>query len=293
MPRHLDLPALRSFVAVAECGGVTRASGLLHLTQSAVSMQLKRLEEALDLQLLHRSGRGVTLTAGGEQLLSQARRLLELNDDILRRLTSTDFAGEITLGVPHDIVYPAIPDVLRRFAVEFPKMKVNLTSSYTRQLKEEFRRGAADVILTTEDVCDPGGETLAVQRLTWIGAPGGQAWKIRPLRLAFETSCIFRAGVQRRLDSAGIPWEMAVESEASRSIDASLSADLAVTARLEGSETSGYLAPVEHGGALPELTEMHINLYVAEHGQGPAVGGMADLIRTAYGIAPAWQEMAS
>lgn len=104
MPRNLDLTALRSFVAVADCGGVTRAAGALNLTQSAVSMQLKRLEESLDTKLLDRSSRQISLTAAGEQLVSYARRMLELNDEVYARLTATEFEGEIVLGVPHDIV---------------------------------------------------------------------------------------------------------------------------------------------------------------------------------------------
>ncbi len=115
MSRNLDLTALRSFVAVADAGGVTRAAGFLNLTQSAVSMQIKRLEEALDLALLDRTGRGVALTPSGEQLLSYARRMVALNDEAWTRLTCQSHEGEIVLGVPHDIVYPAIPQVLQRF----------------------------------------------------------------------------------------------------------------------------------------------------------------------------------
>ena len=100
MPRSLDLTALRSFVAVADTGGVTRASSFLHLTQSAVSMQVKRLEDALGLRLLERAGRGVVLTAAGEQLLGYARRMVSLNDEAFSRLTHQDFQGEVGLGVP-------------------------------------------------------------------------------------------------------------------------------------------------------------------------------------------------
>jgi len=112
MARNLDLTALRSFVAVSDAGGVTRAAGFLNLTQSAVSMQLKRLEESLGIALMDRSARSIALTPMGEQLLSYARRMLELNDEIYGKLTSQEYAGEITLGVPHDVIYPAIPQVL-------------------------------------------------------------------------------------------------------------------------------------------------------------------------------------
>ena len=111
--RNLDITTLRSFVAVADSGGVTRAAGFLHLTQSAVSMQLKRLEEMLGLSLLDRSGRGIALTASGEQLLVYARRMIALNDEVIGKLTDQAFEGQLTLGVPHDVVYPAVPQVLK------------------------------------------------------------------------------------------------------------------------------------------------------------------------------------
>lgn len=278
MPRNLDLTALRSFVAVADTGGVTRAAGLLNLTQSAVSMQLKRLEDSLDTQLLDRSGRGVALTPSGDQLLSLARRVLDLNDEIYRRMTSTDYEGEIVVGVPHDIVYPVIPRVLQRFAKAYPRMKVQLQSSFTRSLKDSYAKGAADLILTTEIGADPGAETLASRRLVWMGARGGQAWRSRPLRIAFEERCFFRDQAQRALDTAGIPWEMAVHSDATRTIEATISADLAVNAMLEGTHPV-HLEPVDHGGALPVLNTFKINMYHSELGKGPAVAEFAQLLR--------------
>lgn len=281
MRRNLDLVALRSFVAVADAGGVTRASGFLNLTQSAVSMQIKRLEEMLGIDLLDRSGRQVALTAAGEQLLGYARKMLALNDEVMGRLTRDPHEGEIVLGVPHDIVYPVIPQVLQHFARNYPKMKVSLISSFTRVLKAQFARGECDIILTTEDGVDPEGETLAELPLIWVGAPGGMAWKQRPLRLAYEHNCIFRQSVQAALDTAGIPWQMAVESDSTRTIEASVSADLAVHTVLAGSEPP-YVERVPHGGALPELKRMKVNLYVADPAHSATVLELAGLIRRAY-----------
>ncbi len=283
MPRNLDMTALRSFVAVADAGGVTRAAGFLNLTQSAVSMQVKRLEDLLDVTLLDRSGRQVGLTAQGEQMLGYARRMLSLNDEAFLRLTTDVHEGEVVLGVPHDIVHPAIPQVLQRFAREYPKMKVTLISSFTRVLKAQFSRGECDVILTTEDDVAPGGETLAELPLVWVGAPGGVAWKTRPLKLAYEHNCIFRQGVQAALDEAGIPWQMAVESDSTRTIEASVSADLAVHTVLAGSEAPN-VERVQHGGALPDLARMKVNIYVADPVHSPTVDALADMIRRAYAI---------
>lgn len=281
MPRNLDLTALRSFVAVADAGGVTRAAGFLNLTQSAVSMQLKRLEESLDASLLDRGGRTIALTPGGEQLLAYARRMLDLNDEVMARMTDSAFEGELVVGVPHDIVYPAIPGILQRFAGEFPRVRVQLFSSYTRDLKRKFEHGECDFILTTEDGMDSGGETLIERPLRWIGARGGSAWKGRPVRLAFCAYCIFRSGSQKALDQAGIDWEIAVESQSDRAIEATVAADLAITAMIEGTEPP-YCEAVHHGGQLPELKSQKINMYRSEIAKGEVAEAMASLIRQHY-----------
>ena len=139
MPRNLDLTAIRAFVAVVDAGGVTKASGFLNLTQSAVSMQLKRLEESIGVALFDRSARRLALTGAGEQMLGYARRLLDLNDEVLGRLTAKHYTGQITLGVPHDVVYPAIPQVLQRFNTDFPRMRVQLVSSYNLAAEDDVR----------------------------------------------------------------------------------------------------------------------------------------------------------
>lgn len=285
MPRNLDLSALRSLVTVADSGGVTRAAALLNLSQSAVSMQLKRLGESLGLPLLDRSGRGIALTPTGDLLVSYARRMLALNDEAWGRLTRCREEGEILLGVPHDIVYPAIPRVLHRFAADYPKVKVNLLSSFTLALKAEFARGGIDVILTIEDGPQPDAETLARRPLAWIGAPGGQAWRGRPLRLALETECHFRRGVLRRLDAAGIPWETAVESASTRANEAVVSADLAVFVQLGGSEAP-HMERIAHGGQLPDLGSVHVNLYARSAARIAAQSDLLDLIRREF-AAPA------
>jgi DNA-binding transcriptional LysR family regulator len=285
MIRNLDTTALRSFVAIADAGGFTRAAGFLNLTQSAVSMQIKRLEDMLQVELLDRSARKIALTAAGEQLLGYARRILMLNDEVLGRLMHDEFEGTLTLGVPHDIVYPAIPGVLRRFACDYPKMRVQLVSSFTRVLLAQFGRGECDVILTTEDSVGEGGETLAELPLVWVGARGGQAWRSRPLPLAYEHNCVFRQGVQAALDSADVSWTMAVESDSTRAIEASVMADLAVHTLLAGSEPAN-LERIDHGGTLPDLAVKKVNLYVSQALPGAPLRALAGLIRDAYAVRP-------
>jgi DNA-binding transcriptional LysR family regulator len=171
--------------------------------------------------------------------------------------------------------------VLQRFAKEYPKMRVTLISSFTRVLKSQFARGECDVILTTEKEVEAGGETIAELDLIWVGAPGGSRWKQRPLRLAYEHNCFFRQGVQAELDKAGIPWEMAVEADSTRVVEATVSADLAVHTVLEGSEPP-YVERINHGGQLPELSKMKVNMYVADPVHSEAVLALGAMIRQAY-----------
>jgi DNA-binding transcriptional LysR family regulator len=245
-------------------------------------MQLKRLEVSLDQPLLDRSGRGVALTNQGEQLLSYGRRMLALNDEVMARMTDEAFEGEINFGVPADIVFPNIPHVLKRFDREYPRVRVNLFSSNTRKLKAMIESGDIDLILTTEEECGAQGECISMQRLVWAGAPGGTAFRARPLRLAFERACLFRPWVQRALDEAGIAWEMAVDTNATRTVEASVSADLTVHAMLECA-ISPHLEPITHGGALPDLPSTRINMYRAASAKGAPVDALEEMVRGSYG----------
>jgi DNA-binding transcriptional LysR family regulator len=282
MPRNLDLSAMRSFVTVAEVGGVTRAAGYLNLTQSAVSMQIKRLEESLGRSLFLRAARKLALSPEGEQLVSYGRRMLALNDEALSLLSSTACEGEIRLGVPHDVVYPAIPGILRRMAQAYPRVRINLVSSFTILMKQDFARGGFDVILTTEEAPDPGAEVLCARGLVWVGAPDGNAWQRRPLRLGFKDTCIFRTRAQSALDDAGILWEMATGGESDQAVEATVAADLAVSVRMVGSIPEG-MTPIAGDNQLPSVGDMKLALYRNNRRSDEAVELLMSELRCAYG----------
>ena len=212
-------------MAVVDLGGVTRAAGFLHLTQSAISMQLKRLEELLGVEMLDRSGCRIALTASGEQLLAYARRMIAWNDELIGRLTDQAFEGEVVPGVPHDVVHPFIPRVLQWFNASFLRVSVNLVTSNTRHLKDEFARGAFDLIITTETGADEGVESLHQMPLRQVGSLNGSAWRQKPLRLGFCRTCIFRPVAIAALDDRGIVWDMSIDSDSNRTIKATVSVD--------------------------------------------------------------------
>ncbi|MFX0544247.1 LysR family transcriptional regulator [Roseovarius sp. S1116L3] len=280
--RNLDMTTLRSFVAVADQGGVTRAAQILNLTQSAVSMQLKRLEDLLGLGLLDRSGRRIALTPAGEQMLGYARRLVALNDEVVGRLTDQVWEGEITFGVPHDIIHPVIPRVLKQFNAAFPRVRVHLSSLYSSLLMESHGKGEIDLILTTETVLGPGGETLSEVPLRFYGAQGGSAWKQRPLRIATCRNCLFRPKAIRLLEEAGIDWESAIDSDSDGAIEATISADLAVTAMLEGTAPH-LLEAVPQAAGLPDLGMQKINIYGGATPRTELVTQLAAVVRQGFG----------
>ncbi len=258
--RNLDVTALRSFVMVAEMGGVTRAANSLNRTQSAVSMQLKRLEETFDRPLLEKAGRSVKLTPEGEVLVSYARKILALNDETWRRMTEVEYDGEVSLGVPHDIVNPVIPRVLKRLRRAFPRVRINLDASNTATLKQRLADGDIDMILTTEQGIDPGGETLAEKQMVWVGVDGGCVWKDDPVPLAFERICAFRIPAIAALDEAGRDWKMAIDTQSEGAVYATIAADFAIFAQLPDISYPG-LAVVPDNSGLPDLPVYKINLY--------------------------------
>lgn len=281
MARNFDLAALRSFLAVADTGGVTRAAQRLHLTQSAVSMQLKRLEENLGVGLLNREGRGVALTRQGEELAAQARRLIDLNDEIWRRMTTPVSEGEIRLGVPHDIVYPFAPIFLRRFNKDSPNIRISLVSHSSKQLLKMLEAGDCDAVLTTEFETGGDAELLVRRDLKWIGAIDGEVWRRRPVPLAFEQRCIFRQPAFDALDASGHGWDWAIDAGCFDAHLAAVAADLAVCALMEGVAPPG-LEEIDHGGALPDLPVLHINLYLAKGPNAELAERLATYIREAY-----------
>lgn len=257
--RNFDLATLRSFVQIADAGSMTRAASRLNMTQSAISMQIKRLEASLGLPLFDRSVQRLSLNAAGEQLLHFARQILALNDEAWGRMTAPEYEGEIRLGVPSDIINPHIPQVLATFSRDFPKAQIKLTTDLTIYLKEQFAAGQYDIILTTER--EPGGgKIISRQALLWADSETGCTWKKRPLPIAFTKGCFFRASAIEALEKANIDWFDVVVTDDDIAKNAMISAGLCVGAQLEQTQNSSIKHLPSHG-LLPELPHFCIALY--------------------------------
>lgn len=286
MARNLDLTALRAVVTVAETGSVTRAAQVLNLTQSAVSMQIRRLEEMLGQQMFTRSQRRMTLSPAGDRLVDYGRRMLRLNDEALCSVGAEEGIQNLRIGVPHDIVAPQIPAILRLMTLGWPRLRIVLTVSNTAQLLVAYAEGALDMILTTETRPGPQGEVLALRRLVWLGVPGLQARTDQPLRVALARACGFRPVALAALDAAGYIPEDAVEGDSDTVIEATVAAGIAVTARIEGVAIAGC---EELGAAsgLPELGHTAICFYDRTELSGEAIEALRKEIRLAYGMVDA------
>jgi hypothetical protein len=161
-------------------------------------------------------------------------------------------------------------------------VRINLVSSFTLLMKQDFARGAFDVMLTTEETPDAGAEVLSSRALVWVGAQEGNAWQRRPLRLGFKDTCIFRPRAQTALEQAGISWEMATGGESEQAVEATVAADLAVSVRMAGSIPEG-MVPIAGENQLPTVGEMKLGLYRSGRRNDEAVDLLISELRCAYG----------
>lgn len=284
MARNLDVSLLRAFVAVVDAGGMTAATGILNLTQAAVSQQIKRLEDALGQELITRDRRGVRLTAAGERLFGRAKRLLSLNDEIWSEMTTPEYEGEVRLGIPSDIITTYLPTFLKDFARRYPRVRIALNSGSSVGLRARLQAGTVDVVLATEMACDAEGENLVLDRLVWVGAKGGEAHLQRPLPVSIGCSdCAFRAPIREALLKTGIEWRSVTEVTNTSAQVATVAADIAVMAWMASTVPDG-LEVLGPDSGLPALPPFMINLYLPRDGGDHAVQELARHIREAVAI---------
>jgi DNA-binding transcriptional LysR family regulator len=279
MPRNLDTALLRSFVAVVETGGMTRAAGQLHLTQAAVSQQIRRLEECFGTALVSRDRAGLQPTAAGERLLGRAQRLLALNDEIWATMTAPEVEGEVRCGVPHDVVAAFMPPILKAFDRSRPAVRVSIVTATTRLLRAAMARGELDLLIGTELEVGQGGEVLFTDRLLWVGAKGGTAYRREPLPISFDDpTCAFRRPALEAIAASGRNWRSAFATSDMLGVIAGVEADLTVAVML-ASTVPPTLEVIAAEAGLPPLPSFHVTLYVPRTGASAATYELAGLLR--------------
>ncbi|GAB0117595.1 LysR family transcriptional regulator [Acidisoma sp. 7E03] len=281
MPRNLDIALLRTFVLVADQRSMTRASALLHLTQGAISQQIARLEGMVGHPLLQRNPQGLRLTPGGERLLSRARALLALNDEIWTEIDGGVVAGSVRLGLPYDLLEPYFAPMLRLYGASFPKVDLSLTCAPSPDLRAMVRSGQLDLAVVEEPAGMAQGEMLAVDRLVWVGAKAGQARLRQPLPISLVAeSCVFRPAVLSALAQADRASRLVFENgglDATRTV---VRMDMAISAWLAGTVPADLdiLGPETD---LPPLPQFAVTLHLADGARGPAIAELARQLRGA------------
>lgn len=286
MIRNLDIGMLRSLQAVAEYGTVTRAAEALNMTQSALSMQMRRLEDLFGCAVLEKQGRGVILTEFAHELLGESRKLVSQNDALLARFTGRRPAERLRLGLTTDWLFTHVPIAIRDFRAAHPHCETIITDGRSADLRQAFRQGELDVILVTEFDCPPGAQHLLKADLAWVGAVGGSAWQMRPLPLSNAPSCAYFPVGCAALDAAGIEWEHVPglgKCEANQVLTA---ADLGINIYPRAQKQAG-LEVIEHGGALPPLPPTWLNVYVTDGAARMTAAEFAGYLRRAVSRVPA------
>jgi DNA-binding transcriptional LysR family regulator len=278
MTAPLDLNLLKTFVAVVESGSLSNAAPRVGRSQSAVSMQMQRLEEMVGNQLLVRGPRTVTPNAIGEDFLIYARRLLKLSDEAWASVTRPKETGSVRLGVPDDYAAFLLPPVLSRFAAEHPLVTVELICEQSTALVKTLAEGRLDLAIVTRLPEQPL-EVIRLERFVWVASPNHVAWEIDPLPVAlFEPGCAARMNVLQALGDADRSYRCTYSSASLLGLIAVVQAGLAV-AGLALRSVPPSLRIVGGNEGLPVLPDLEIGILRNPLSTTPAVERLNDFLR--------------
>lgn len=275
MARHLDLDLLRALVAIAESGSFSLAAVRLGRSQSAVSLQIKRLEEQLERPLLVRSqGRLEGVTEEGLLLLDYAHRLLRLNDEAIGCFAEPDLAGSLRLGLAEEVMERDLGSVVAEFHQAYPRVRLALECDLSARLAARVQSGELDLALIKRIGERPTAEGRSLWRepMVWASGAGSGAMEERPLPLAlFQEGCIFRVIAQAALTQAGIPWRLAFAGHSHTGIRHALQAGLAVSPLPLSLLGEGLVRSSEGLPPLPEVEWVALTKAGGPSAEWPAV----------------------
>ncbi|MFD2261934.1 LysR substrate-binding domain-containing protein [Lacibacterium aquatile] len=273
----LDLDLLRSFVLVAEEGGIARAAVRVGRTQSAVSMQMQRLEDVIGRPILKRVGRATGLTPTGETLLGHARRLLRAQEDAWRELTAPELTGSLRLGTPDDYALTLLPPLLARFGEEHPAVDLQITCEPSQRLVPKVAAGDLDLAVVT---CEMGSSIRGLRRepIIWVASPNFQPELRRPLPVAlYKAGCISRDRALKALDGTGVEYREAYASDSMIGLLTAVRAGLAIAAMPACAAPPDLRKPGVVEG-LPSLGHLEIGLAVGASEPGSATEALARML---------------
>ncbi|MER2605680.1 MAG: LysR substrate-binding domain-containing protein [Siculibacillus sp.] len=275
MAAALDLDQLKTFVAIAETGSFTRAADVVHKTQSAVSMQMRRLEERVGKPIFARDGRGTRLSEDGERLLAYARRLLRLADETLSAFDDTELTGRVRLGTPDDYADRFLPEIMARFARSHPRAEVTVVCAPTPMLAEAMGAGELDVAIITHVRRKGAAEIVRREPLLWVTSQRHGVHELDPLPLALgRPTCDWRRAAVDGLEAVGRRHRLLYVSWNSTAVGAAVLAGLAVSVLPESALRPGMRVLGETEG-FPRLPAVEIGLLRARAPVSPVVEALA------------------
>ncbi|RUL73672.1 LysR substrate-binding domain-containing protein [Dyella choica] len=277
---HFDLDVLRSFATGVELGSFAKAADRLGRSTSAVSAQLKKLEDQAGTALLRKSGRGMALTEAGEVMLAYARRLLELNDEAVSAVRGVQLEGRVRLGLQEDFGESVLPEVLGRFKRAHPRLRVEVHIARNAALMQSLHAGRLDLALAweTEWHTQPM-QHIRSMPMRWIGSDSGllpfETGEPLPL-VVLEAPCLMRTAAIDALDRAGLAWRIAFTSASLAGTWAAVKAGLGISVRTPFGLPADLHAL--DSAILPTLPKLGLALYRSEAEPAPAVARLAELI---------------
>lgn len=282
---NLDVDQLKTFLAITDSGNFTRAAGDVNKTQSAVSMQMKRLEEVLGRPLFARDGRGIRLTADGDKLIDYARRIVALSDETVSAFTKPDITGTVRFGTPDDYADLILPEVLARFHRTHPLVSVDVVCYPSTVLAEHLQRGEIDLAVVTFNGEEMMGETLHDAELVWVTSSRHSTHLAETVPLAAaHGSCMWRSIMVKALETEGRKYRVAYTSPNFATICAAVQQGLAVATMPEICVKPGMRILTKADG-FPRLGTFDIGLIQKPGKASPAAEALAQHVREGLGKA--------
>jgi DNA-binding transcriptional LysR family regulator len=276
---NLDVDLLKTFLAIADNGSFTRAAEEVHKTQSAISMQMKRLEELLGVPLFAKDGRMSRFTPDGERLVDYARRIVSFNDEVVSVFTKPELTGTIRFGTPDDYAEKFLPEILARFARTHPLITVNVDCLGSSELFARVKRSEIDLALVTHGCDIATDEPVRREQLVWVTSMRHCAHMAEVVPLAVSHSgCEWRGKVLKSLDMQGRKYRVAYSTPNSNAVNAAVMQGLAVGAMPELCVRPGMRILTEKDG-FPSLGSFDIGLVRKPGKSNKAIDALALHVR--------------
>ncbi|HZD89386.1 MAG TPA: LysR substrate-binding domain-containing protein [Pseudolabrys sp.] len=278
MPALLDIDQLRTFIAIAETGSFTRAAEVVNKTQSAVSMQMKRLEERIERPIFARDGRASKLTEDGQRLLDYARRLVKLNVETMAAFSDEALSGRVRLGVPDDYADRYLPEIMARFSRAYPSVELTVLCEPSVDLLDRIDANEVDLAIVTNCESKRASETFRRERLLWVTSNRHPTHLEERVPLALgRPSCMWRHMAIDRMETAGRPYRLLYSSSNAGAVAAAVLAGLAVSVLPESGLRPGMRVLTAADG-FPELPSCRIGLVRNAHESSALADALAEHI---------------